>query len=436
MTAPAEATRRVRWLRAGLWILAFAGLWLPVLDDPPLRTGAFVQDVRNDRAVVAMVTAGVEQLSLELTDADGKPLPDRPAVTAEATPRRRHAFALAGLEPSRSYSYRVLDERGAERDRGTVRTPPAADAEKVRFAVVGDSGGQPWWTWLQRSPLWHLPARWELLPTADAVTRIGARIAAADPDFVLHVGDIVYPWGHQGHYAAGFFRPFGSALRRTPFFVALGNHDVLDDGGRQALANFVLPRGDVTGDERCYSFAWGAVRVTVLDLGLADPSLDRLGPGHPSREFLARVLAQAAEPWQVVVSHYPMRSASRQMDRADLLAELAPLLEQYGVDLYLSGHDHTYQRFGQPGELVEVVSGGGGKSLYPVRADRRVKVALSQYHWCAVEVAGRRLTLRAHGIDGDLLDTVTLTRGGAGDPRMERIRLACPPRASRIDALP
>ena len=32
-------------------------------------------------------------------------------------------------------------------------------------------------------------------------------IAKADGDFVLHLGDIVYPRGRHEHYSAGFFRP-------------------------------------------------------------------------------------------------------------------------------------------------------------------------------------------------------------------------------------
>jgi hypothetical protein len=376
-----------------------------------------------------MITASPAARSLRVRDAGGA----EQRVGAAGAPARRHAFAIQGLRPDSVYEFEVLDAGEAAVDRGSFRTAPADDAVPVRFAVIGDSGGLPWWVWLQRSPLFHVPARLGWLPAAATVATAGRRIAAAQPRFVLHVGDLVYPWGNQQHYAPGFFDPFGDALRHAPFYVALGNHDVLDDEGRQALANFHLPHGELTGDERCYTFACGAVRVFVVDLNLTRDE-DRVVDGHPSLEFLKRELPRHGEPWFVVASHFPMRSASRQRDRGDLLLAVLPLLKQHGVDLYLSGHDHTYQRFAEDGGVVMVVSGGGGKSLYELHPHAQVRVAQSQYHWCSVEAKGRELTLRALAFDGALLDTVELQQPAAGE-RFERIRAVNAQRASRIAAL-
>jgi hypothetical protein len=420
----------VRTRRLVVWLLLFGCLWLPLFDDPPLQSGAYVQDVGTDRATVAMITAGPEVRTIAVTDAEGR----RVAEQAPAAPRRRHAFALTGLQAGATYRYEIQDGGGAVCDGGTFRTAPASDAEPVRFAVLGDSGAVPWWVWLQRNALFHLPARWSWLPPRSQVARTGERLAAAKPDFVLHLGDIVYPWGHQAHYRAAFFAPFAEVLRSAPIYVALGNHDVMDDEGRQALANFFLPRNDVTGDERCYSLVWGSVRVIVLDFGVQGGEADRARPGHPSLAVLERELAACSEPWVVVASHYPIHSASRQGDRADLAMTVLPLLQQHEVDLYLCGHDHTYQRFGGPGELVQVVSGGGGKDLYAVRPDPRAQVVQSQHHWCAVEAKGRTLELRAWGIDGARIDTVELRREASGE-RFERLQRVNPARAARVQRL-
>jgi hypothetical protein len=416
-----------RW-RACLWLLGSACLLLPVFPPPPLQSGAYVQDVTTTTAVVAMITAAPATRSLRVVDAAGAVQ----QVAAAGAPARRHAFAVTGLRPDTAHEFEVLDGSGSAVDRGSFHTAPADDATPVHFAVIGDSGGLPWWIWLQRSPLIHLPACRGWLPPAATVAAAGRRIAAARPRFVLHVGDVVYPWGQQQHYGPGFFLPFAEALRHAPFYVALGNHDVLDDEGRQALATFHLPRGELTGDERCYTFACGSVRVFVVDFnwGIAE---DRVAAGHPSLEFLRRELPRHGEPWFVVASHYPMRSASRQRDRGDLLLEVLPLLQQHGVDLYLSGHDHTYQRVAPEDGVVMVVSGGGGKSLYELHQHERVRVAQSQYHWCSVEAQAGRLTLRALAFDGALLDTVELAQPAQGE-RFERIRAANPQRASRIAA--
>lgn len=424
------------WLRWGLYGLVLSVPLLPLLDAPPLATGAYLQDVTVEKAVVCKVTAGPLDLDLlvELGDGAGRRLTSRGV--------RRHEFVVDGLAPGRTYPWRLVAADAVDGgEAGVIRTPPdpaTGDSEPVRFAFVGDSGGLPWWIWMQTSWLFRVPVEQRWLPVASDVAAIGERLAAAQPDFVLHVGDVVYPRGQQQHYGAGFFRPFAAALRQAPFYVALGNHDVMDDDGRQALANFVLPRGGATGDERCYSFAWGSVRVIALDLGLevAAPGGRPLAAEHPAVHYLRRQLPTCDEPWVVVLSHYPILSASRQNDRADLRLQLLPILEDYGVDLYLSGHDHTYQRFGEPGEgVVQIVSGGGGKSLYAIRTDPRVRVAQSVFHWCRVEAVGRTLELRALGLDGAPIDSVRLDREVQG-PRFERLREKNPARAARILRLP
>lgn len=421
-----------RWFRRLLWLAGFGCLWINVFDDPPLRTGPYVQNVTPRSAVVAVVAATPEVRTLHVQDDAGAPV-----ASIESGAARRHALRVEGLEPGRRYRYTMVGPDGSE-EGGSFRTAPDGDRAPVRFAFCGDSGDQPWWVWLQRTPLFHLPSRLQVLPTKGAVTEVGAAMAAFAPDFALHLGDVIYPKGQQGHYSSGFFRPFAELIRNAPVYPVLGNHDVMDAAGQQFLVNFHLPESDVTGDERCYSFAWGAVRVVVLDCNTHYAG-DRYEEGHPSSEFLLEQLRSCSEPWVVVASHYPMRSASRQRNRGDLLAVMLPQLAEYHVSLYLSGHDHCYQRFG-PSETLPtplVVSGGGGKRLYEISESPLERVgakALAQaYHWCSVSVEGGKLTLVAHGIDGDELDRLELA-APSGDA-LERLRSINPGRAARIDAL-
>lgn len=411
-------------------MLGFGCLWLPVCDDPPLQTGAYLQDVTTTSAVVAMITAAPTELRCRVLDDQGAEV----AVASGDGPRRHHALRISGLQAGRHYSYRVLGAGDRPLDAGDFSTAPEDDAAPVRFAFVGDSGGQPWWVWLQDAPILYLPARWQWLPTRSEVTEIGARIAAFQPDFLLHLGDVIYPWGRNAHYSSGFFRPFGEVMRHAPAYAVLGNHDVMDADGVQFLANFHLPDAGVTGDGRLFSFARGAVRVIGLD---CNPDLGGtlFTAEHPAYALLERELAACTEPWIIVVTHFPMRSGSRQRDRGDLLVSMLPMLQKRGVSLYLSGHDHCYQRFGglAPGQLPLIVSGGGGKSLYEVHPHPLAAVLQSQYHWCGAEVADGRLRVRAHSLQGDLIDTVEvpLPSGEA----LQAIREGNPGRARRIEAL-
>lgn len=424
---------KAKWLRRSLWLAGFGCLWLNVLDDPPLQTGAYLQHVTPDGAVVAMITAAPTRLTCVVRDAAGQVV----ASVQDQADRRRHDLRIGGLQPSTSYHYVVADSgSGAEVDHGNLRTPPIDDRAEVRFVFLGDSGGLPWWIWLQQSPILYLPARLGWLPDSATVTEVGAQVAAYRPDFLLHLGDVVYPWGRNAQYQSGFFRPFAAALRNAPAYAVIGNHDAMDSAGLQLLENFRLPPADITGDGRCFSFAWGPVRVIGLDC-----NSDQLGgvysSDHPATEFLQRELKACSEPWVVVASHYPMRSQSRARNRGDLLLHLLPALRENHVSLYLSGHDHCYQRFGGPDRatadgLPLIVSGGGGKSLYEVRPDARY-VLESAYHWCSAEVRGRQLTVRSHRLDGTLIDSLDLALPEGGD--LDDLRRQNPGRAARIEAL-
>jgi phosphodiesterase/alkaline phosphatase D-like protein len=143
-------------LRLVLALLGLGSLFLPLLDDPPLQSGAYVQDVRATSAVIAMVTATPEVLHAEVNDTeDGRPMPVAEPVGAV----RRHLFHVTGLKPGAKYAFRVFVEFKWAREEGSFRTPPADDKAPVRFCAFGDSGDQPWWVWLQTSPLFYWPAR-------------------------------------------------------------------------------------------------------------------------------------------------------------------------------------------------------------------------------------------------------------------------------------
>lgn len=425
---------RTRWIRRFLWLAGFGCLWLNVLDDPPLHTEPYVQDVSDVGATVACITETPRQLVLTVRDGQGSQVAE-----IRGPLRRRHALRVSGLSPATRYVY-ALDGHAGDSGQGSFLTAPAPldDMAPVKFAFCGDSGDQPWWVWLQRTPILHWPARLRWFPTKSAVTAVGAAMADYRPDFALHLGDVIYPKGLHAHYSSGFFRPFAALLRHAPMYAVVGNHDVMNAGGQQILANLHLPTSEVTGDERCFSFARGALRIIALDSNTWLGG-DHYLPDHPSHQFLLGELSKCTEPWIVVAGHHPMRSASRQGNNDELRTVLLPALADWQVSIYLSGHDHCYQRFGPNAEepVPLVVSGGGGKRLYDITANprwRRGAESLHKaYHWCQVEVAGASFRVAARGLDGAELDTFELPLPTS--EALERLRVVNPGRAARIDAL-
>lgn len=393
-------------------------LLAPLRGPKPLQTGPYSQAVTTDSAVVRIVSRTPREYGL-VVKRDARIVAEIPP----SEPRTRHEFRIGKLEAAAVYEYDVVDEGGAVRERGSFRTRSDSDADSVRFVVLGDSGGQPWWDWARQSPLFYdfdLPDR--LDPACHPVA-MGHAVAAERPDFWLHVGDVIYPRGEMKHYATGFFRPFDAVLRHSTCYPVLGNHDVMVGDGAAFLENFCY-----AGEEtRCFTFRDGPLRVIGIDM--TEPQIRPATPDHPSIRFLRENLERASEPWIIVVNHFPVSSVYRPEPRPDLVAHYVPLLEEHGVDLVFAGHDHNYQRFS--GTVPQIVSGGGGKSLYEIRhRPAGLVVAEEAYHYCSVVVDGPRLELRAIALDGRVLDEFTIDKSArieagtavGSEARLRRLR--------------
>jgi hypothetical protein len=393
--------RRRRALGVLLWLLVAGLAFAPIVPDPPLQSGPYVQDVTATSAVVARIAPAACAHLLELRDARAQQVLRRVGSPAA----RRHAIRLDGLTPGTRYRYTLYEHPGgAEVGGGTFATAPAEDHAPVRFHVVADSGQTPAWIWVQNTPLLYWPAHWGWLPNAPTVTAIGARMAAYPADLWFHAGDVVYPRGEHRHWRTAFFEPFAAILASAPCQAVAGNHDVEHDGGRPFAQNLLLPGEAAAGNERMFSFAWGPVRFLGLDTN------ERLAPGHPVLAFAARELAAATEPWKVLIQHHPWWSASRQGDRADLVEHLLPLLLEHRVDVAFCGNDHNYQRLGEPGRVLLVVTGGGGKSLYEIGTHPELRTAVSGYEFCAVTIDGAKLTLQVVAADGAVHETFVVDK--------------------------
>lgn len=59
--------------------------------------------------------------------------------------------------------------------------------------------------------------------------------------------------------------------------------------------------------------------------------------------WLEQTLNQSSADWLIVAGHYPIYSGGEHGNTPELQAQVKPLLEKYGVDAYLCGHDHTLQ---------------------------------------------------------------------------------------------
>ncbi|WNG38155.1 PKD domain-containing protein [Archangium violaceum] len=295
-------------------LLAFAG----VSEAARLTRTPYLQSVTPTSALVAF-----------RTDVDCAPRvrfglgTDTSRIATAPATGRLHVVKLEGLQAGAEHSYAV-EACGATTQpvRFTTATPPGSG--RVRFAAVGDFG-----------------------TGATSEISVGRTILSRKPHFFLGLGDGAYDNGTDSEHQTKLFQPLAPLLAEVPIYTTPGNHEYLTDKAQPYVDNFYLPTNNPAGTERYYSFDWGPAHVISLDsscllaLGVAKGRCDQAA----QRAWLISDLASTQQPWKIVFFHHPPYSSAAEHGSEVKLREMyAPVFEQYGVDMVLTGHDHTYER--------------------------------------------------------------------------------------------
>ena len=369
------------------------------LGNPPpnfeagLWWGPQVSGMTPTGVTVEFSTLASRPAALVVAEEDGAPR------TIEGPTGTVHRFVLTGLRPGTTYTYQVRCSSVPTPRTYRFRTPPADPAHPVRFAALGDTGSG----------------------TARQMALV-ERIDLLDPEFVVVAGDLAYPDGTPAQVRARFTIPWSRIHHRMPIFVTLGNHDVNSDGGLPILDAIALPTNDVDHSEAFYATIIRSVRLISIN---SEDKENDLSPGTAQRAWLERTLAEGTARWTLVFGHRAIYPGSRSGGDANLRNHLVPLLEQHGVDIYLSGHDHVYMRtfpmrahtpiakddepnYRAPGGPIHVVSGGGGKSLYTIIPQPHLAKAFAKDHLVLFEATPEQLTGRVLNAQGDELDRFSI----------------------------
>jgi hypothetical protein len=255
----------------------------------------------------------------------------------ETSARTEHEVSLTGLVPDTIYYYSIGTPTTTIAGDVTFhfRTSPIAGTERpLRVWVIGDSG------------------------TGDANAQAVRDAYAAftgtrDTDLWLMLGDNAYNSGLDQEYQAAVFNMFPEMLRKTVLWPAYGNHDGL---GSDSATNtgpyydiFTLPKqgeagGVASGTEAYYSFNYANIHFVELESFETDRS-----PAGPMLTWLQRDLAANTQPWTIAFFHHPPYSkgshdSDTEIELVEMRQNALPILENFGVDLVLLAHSHSYER--------------------------------------------------------------------------------------------
>lgn len=174
-----------------------------------------------------------------------------------------------------------------------------------------------------------------------------AKITAPNASFILSAGDQIDYAGtdssdgknvRKSEYA-GFTYP--ALLRMLPLATTIGNHE---SKGTDYKYHYNNPNSEdglgSTNSGSDYYFSYGNVLFISLN------SNNRNTVEH--RELLKKAVESNPDAkWKVVMFHHDIYGSGQphsDTDGANLRALFAPLMDEFGIDMCLTGHDHSYAR--------------------------------------------------------------------------------------------
>ena len=312
----------------------------------------------------------------------------RRAPASRSLLSRRGLFALAPVAAGAALLF-AINLSGASQDQApqpqpeTVR-PMAAETgqegKQLRFLAIADSGSG---NANQRA-------------VALRMTEVHGRRPV---DLVIMGGDNIYPDGNIKRVGKTFLEPYRELLKAgVPFHAVLGNHDIRSANGDPQVD--FAPLG-MKG--RWYTLRRGPVEFFMLDTNVNTPWEQQL-------PWLRQALASSDAPWKVAVGHHPIYSSGHYGDDAAAIGRLTPLFRRYGVQLYINGHEHNYERTQPIAGTTYLIVGGSGAYLRPVRPNARSARAVSTYSFAELTAADDTLSLQAWDSEGRQIDKATLRR--------------------------
>ncbi len=245
-----------------------------------------------------------------------------------------------------------------------VAATPASHAARseraLSFLVVGDWG---------RDGEFH---------QRDVAEQMGRAANETHAAFVVSTGDNFYNNGvtsvTASQWQTSFENIYTVASLQVPWYVVLGNHDYR--GGPSAEVDYTRVSKRWRMPARYFSQRFplpggGSAEFFFLD---TQPFIEGYrrdshyaDVAQQSKQaqliWLESGLARSNADWKIVVGHHPLFSKGRHGNTPELIRDVQPLLERYGVQIYLNGHDHDMQRIVVNG--VNYVTSGAGSQTRP-----------------------------------------------------------------------
>ena len=371
-----------------------------------------------------------------------------PAEYTEFNGRLYYKAELDGLEPGKTYEYKIGDTQKNVWSKVYEFTTEADNLTEFSFIGVTDPQSST---------------------AADFVyytqTLNKAFEDKTDAAFMVNLGDMVNTGSDQNQWDL-YFSAAEGMIESLPHMAVVGNHETRGTGGssntvddRVAGKHFSLQfnnpdngsgaLGDLTAEdvshnctkgvidnikETVYSFDYGNVHFVVLNSGTDWRESDKKKIMTEQAKWLREDLNASDKKWKIVMVHMGLYPAK--VERYTTRPELLAVMDECGVDLVLSGHDHmvarTYPMYQDEimsalntasviknGTVYNIIGSAGSKRYDKITEKPSYLQVLEetsgeQPTYSTFDVNDKRIKVVSKQLDGTVLDMYTIEKHNLG----------------------
>ena len=255
--------------------------------------------------------------------------------------------------------------------------------------------------------------------------QMGITAADVKAQFIISTGDNFYPSGvispQDPSFKYSYEDIYTDFSLQWDWYVILGNHDYKSNPDAQVAyskisrrwkmpARYFAKKFPINGDSN------NQVLIAFIDTNPLIPEFYKnaeYGPNVKGQDTTAqkRWLVKTLEDkdpsikWKIVVGHHPMYTGGSRTDGYDTKAirsSLKPVLDRYGVDVYLTGHEHSLQYIKPEGKTHHFISGAASEKT-PVKLIPDAQMVASEYGFMLFSITNNQLRVQVLNDEGYII---------------------------------
>ncbi|MGM9478271.1 purple acid phosphatase family protein [Pedobacter sp. GSP4] len=262
--------------------------------------------------------------------------------------------------------------------------------------------------------------------------QMGITASEVKANFIISTGDNFYPSGvisaQDPSFKYSFEDIYTDFSLQWDWYPVLGNHDYKSNPDAQIdyskisrrwkmPARYYAKKFPINGDPN------NQVLIAFIDTNPLIPEFYKNAEYGPNvkgqdttqqKRWLSKVLGDKDPSirWKIVVGHHPMYTGGSRTEAYDTKAirnSLKPILDRYGVDVYLTGHEHSLQYIKPEGKTHHFISGAASEKT-PVKLISDAQMVASIYGFMLFSISKDLIRMQAINDEGEIVYHTTIKK--------------------------